>query len=144
MLYNWTIQRKLILAGATGIVWYHIVWISLFLAMPTVLDILQVFFEKPPTFFLSRACFLACYAALFVIVPFFFPGVFILPTWLFTSLYFSFHLGMVVADIFSDIQFLVSGGMLIRAGYLCLLTTFLIVLYRPTLFYFRRFIGRFF
>lgn len=135
MLYNWTIPRKLILAGATGVVWYHIVWISLFLAMPSVLDILQIFFEEPPTFFLSRVYFLIFYAALFVITPFFFPGLFILPTWLFTLLYFSFHLGMIVTDIFFNIDILVSRAILIRAGYLFLLLVSLFALSRPALFY---------
>jgi len=137
MSYNWTIQEKLVLAVATVFGWYHIVWISIFLLMPTLLNVGQFIFEPLPAIILTRAFFLICYVVVFVLISYRRPALFVVPTWFLITMYLSFHLLGIAMDILNDMSSVISWGMAIRGSLICLLLFFWVILKRPALFYVR-------
>ena len=146
--YRWRIYEKILLGFASALGWAPIAWVVFMVIFMFLSAMIPRSFPLMEVLFCSHVIF-------FGILAYFFPRVYILPAWILNIL--SFFLGvlkiatfLIFADDPDKFYSFESGEsryhiFLPQDVYLTVLELFfLIALYRPALFYFRKFIGRFF
>ncbi len=147
MLYHWTFWKRSLLAISSGLGLFYSFW-GILTLMINAFDIS----ENLALIFPSFEILIFCYGMIFIVLPFCFPRICILPIWFCLFLTFIVVLYMAVGSVqalYDPANYYYSypyemrlANMLKMVFYAIFILCFLFVLRRPALFYFRIFVKK--